>query len=153
MAETKLSEQQIADCKEAFQLFDRDSDGKITTNELGTVMRSLGQNPTQAELKDLIKEIDDGTGHVDFAQFLTVMQRKFKHSDNEEEIREAFKVFDKNSNGFISVPELRHVLTTIGEKLTKEEVDNMLKEARLADGQHITFEEFMKVLKSGKGIY
>jgi hypothetical protein len=66
--------------------------------------------------------VDDGSGLVDFQQFLGLMGRKFKHTDNEEEIREAFKVFDKNNNGFISVPELRHVLTTIGEKLTKEEV-------------------------------
>lgn len=70
----------------------------------------------------MIKEVDDGSGQVDFQQFLGLMGRKFKHTDNEEEIREAFKVFDKNNNGFISVPELKHVLTTIGEKLTKEEV-------------------------------
>eukprot|EP01113_Clastostelium_recurvatum_P007184 TRINITY_DN1332_c0_g1_i1.p1 TRINITY_DN1332_c0_g1~~TRINITY_DN1332_c0_g1_i1.p1 ORF type:complete len:153 (+),score=49.56 TRINITY_DN1332_c0_g1_i1:72-530(+) len=152
MGDTKLTEQQISEFKEAFQLFDRDNDGKISTGELGTVMRSLGQNPTQAELKDIVKEVDDGTGHVDFPTFLTVMQRKMKHSDNEEDIREAFKVFDKNGNGFISVSELRHVLTTIGEKLTKEEFDGMLKEARLVDGQ-INFEEFVKVMKSGKGVF
>eukprot|EP01112_Ceratiomyxa_fruticulosa_P008867 TRINITY_DN22_c0_g1_i5.p1 TRINITY_DN22_c0_g1~~TRINITY_DN22_c0_g1_i5.p1 ORF type:complete len:149 (-),score=43.35 TRINITY_DN22_c0_g1_i5:145-591(-) len=146
MGDAKLTEQQIAEFKEAFALFDRDNDGKITTGELGTVMRSLGQNPTQAELKDIIKEIDDGSGTVDFATFLTTMQRKMKHSDNEEEIREAFKVFDKNGNGFVSVAELRHVLTTIGEKLTREEVDGMLKEARLVDGQ-INFEEFVKIIK------
>lgn len=94
----------------------------ITLSFYLLITKPAGQNPTQAELKDLIKEVDDGSGLVDFQQFLGLMQRKFKHSDNEEEIREAFKVFDKNNNGFISVPELRHVLTTIGEKLTKEEV-------------------------------
>lgn len=53
----QLSEEQIAEFKEAFSLFDRDGDGKITSKELGTVMRSLGQNPTEAELREMIQEV------------------------------------------------------------------------------------------------
>ena len=48
----------IAEFQEAFSLFDKDGDGTITTKELGTVMRSLGQNPTEQELQDMIKEVD-----------------------------------------------------------------------------------------------
>uniref|UniRef100_A0A8C7H2H0 Calmodulin n=1 Tax=Oncorhynchus kisutch TaxID=8019 RepID=A0A8C7H2H0_ONCKI len=82
--------------KEAFSLFDKDGDGTITTKELGTVMRSLGQNPTEAELQDMINEVDaDGNGTIDFPEFLTMMARKMKDTDSEEEIREAFRVFDK----------------------------------------------------------
>ncbi|KAI5731028.1 hypothetical protein M8J77_003530 [Diaphorina citri] len=59
----QLTEEQIAEFKEAFSLFDKDGDGTITTKELGTVMRSLGQNPTEAELQDMINEVDaDGAG-------------------------------------------------------------------------------------------
>ncbi len=54
----QLTEEQIAEFKEAFSLFDKDGDGTITTKELGTVMRSLGQNPTEAELADMINEVD-----------------------------------------------------------------------------------------------
>ena len=50
----QLTEEQIAEFKEAFSLFDKDGDGTITTKELGTVMRSLGQNPTEAELQDMV---------------------------------------------------------------------------------------------------
>uniref|UniRef100_A0A8C5BW33 EF-hand domain-containing protein n=1 Tax=Gadus morhua TaxID=8049 RepID=A0A8C5BW33_GADMO len=75
--------------KEAFSLFDKDGDGTITTKELGTVMRSLGQNPTEAELQDMINEVDaDGNGTIDFPEFLTMMARKMKDTDSEEEIRE-----------------------------------------------------------------
>ena len=78
--------------KEAFSLFDKDGDGTITTKELGTVMRSLGQNPTEAELQDMINEVDaDGNGTIDFPEFLTMMAMKIKHTDGEEEMREAFK--------------------------------------------------------------
>merc|ERR1712188_198769 len=83
-------------------------DGNITTKELGTVMRSLGQNPTEQELKDMIDEVDtDGNGTIDFPEFLSMMARKMQDTDTEEEIREAFKVFDKDGNGFISAAELQ----------------------------------------------
>ena len=103
--------------KEAFSLFDKDGDGTITTKELGTVMRSLGQNPTEAELQDMINEVDaDGNGTIDFPEFLTMMARKMKGTDSEEEIREAFRVFDKDGNGYISAAELHHGMTNLGEK-------------------------------------
>jgi len=92
-----------------------DGDGTITTRELGTVMRSLGQNPTEGELQDMINEVDaDGNGTIDFPEFLTMMARKMRDTDSEEEIKEAFKVFDKDGNGFISAAELRHVMTNLG---------------------------------------
>ena len=53
----------FAEFKEAFALFDKDGDGSITTKELGTVMRSLGQNPTESELQDMINEVDADGGH------------------------------------------------------------------------------------------
>ncbi|NXQ92591.1 CALN protein, partial [Nyctibius grandis] len=72
--------------KEAFSLFDKDGDGTITTKELGTITRSLGQNPTEAELQDTINEVDaDGNLTIDFFEFLTMMARKMKDMDREED--------------------------------------------------------------------
>eukprot|EP00980_Cylindrotheca_fusiformis_P019151 scaffold6486_cov96-Cylindrotheca_fusiformis.AAC.15 len=192
----QLTEEQIAEFKEAFSLFDKDGDGEffislwscrtscygsawsfvvvaactadlarfklemiltihtadcctITTKELGTVMRSLGQNPTEAELQDMIQEIDaDGSGTIDFPEFLTMMARKMKDTDSEEEILEAFKVFDKDGNGFISAAELRHIMTNLGEKLTDEEVDEMIREADIDGDGQINYEEFVKMMMS-----
>ncbi|XP_065832651.1 calmodulin-2 [Oscarella lobularis] len=139
----QLTEEQIAEFKEAFSLFDKDGDGTITTKELGTVMRSLGQNPTEAELQDMINEVDaDGNGTIDFPEFLTMMARKMKETDTEEEIREAFRVFDKDGNGFISAAELRHVMTNLGEKLTDEEVDEMIREADIDGDGQVNYEDF-----------
>ena len=65
-----------------------------------------------------------------------MMSRKMKETDSEDEIKEAFRVFDKDGNGFISAAELRHVMTNLGEKLTDEEVDEMIREADTdGDGQ------------------
>jgi calmodulin len=122
----------------------------VTTKELGTVMRSLAQNPTEAELRDMIAEVDaDGNGTIDFPEFLTMMARKMKDTESEDEIREAFKVFDKDGNGFISAAELRHVMTNLGEKLTDEEVDEMIREADVDGDGQIDYDEFVKVSCGG----
>jgi len=148
MADT-LTESQLAEFKEAFALFDKDGDGLLSANEVGTVMRSLGQNPTEAELQDMINEVDqDGSGTIDFPEFLTLMARKMQDSDSEEEIKEAFRVFDKDGNGFISAAELRHVMTNLGEKLTDEEVDEMIREADVDGDGQINYEEFVKMMMS-----
>lgn len=80
--------------------------------------------------------IISGSGTIDFPEFLTMMARKMRDSDTEEELREAFRVFDKDENGYISAAELHHVMTNLGEKLTEEEVDEMIREADIdGDGQ------------------
>lgn len=117
-------------CPKAFLLFDKDGDGSITTTELGTVMRSLGQDPTESDLRQMISEVDaDGSGTIDFAEFLTLMARKIKTKDSEAEIYEAFKVFDKDGSGKISAEELRQVMHNLGEKLSDEEIEDMIREA------------------------
>lgn len=90
----------------------------------------------------------DGNGTVDFPEFLTMMARKMKDTDSEEEILEAFKVFDKDGNGFISAAELRHIMTNLGEKLTDEEVDEMIREADIDGDGQINYEEFVKMMMS-----
>lgn len=117
---------------QAFALFDKNGDGCITTEELGTVMRSLGQNPTEESLRQMIREVDaDENGTIDFAEFLTLMARKTQTKDSEAEILEAFKVFDKDGSGKISPAELRQVMGNLGEKLSDQEVEEMMTEADL----------------------
>ncbi|XP_051011916.1 calmodulin-alpha-like [Acomys russatus] len=119
----QLTGEQIAEFREAFSLFDKDGHGTITTKELGTLMKSLGQNPTEAELQDIINDVDaDGNGTIDFSEFLTGMARKMK--DSEEEIREAFHMFDRVGDSYISAAELLHVVANLGEKLTDGQVDD-----------------------------
>lgn len=144
----KLTEEQVAEFREAFKIFDKDGDGKIDRTELGTVMRALGQNPTQREIDDLVNEIDQNNDSViNFAEFLTMMARQVKEQDVEAEILEAFKVFDADGDGKISQAELIRVLTTIGEKLSEEEAKQMLEAADTDSDGQIDIEEFARVLK------
>ena len=76
-----------------------------------------------------------------------MMARKMQDTDSEEEIVEAaFKVFDKDGNGFISAAELRHVMTNLGEKLTDEEVDEMIREADVDGDGQVNYDEFVKMM-------
>ena len=80
----------------------------------------------------MVNEVDkDGTGSIDFPEFLTMMARKMKDNDSEEEIRKAFKVFDEDDKGFISFSEFRRIMTRLDEKLTPKEVDEFIKEANV----------------------
>ncbi|MCO5571742.1 hypothetical protein L7F22_038028 [Adiantum nelumboides] len=142
-----LTAEQIQEFKEAFALFDTSRNGSIASKDLGTVMRSLGQNPTEAELQDMTRDVDPhAKGTIDFDAFISLMARKLKDTDSEEELKEAFKVFDKDRNGFISAPELRHVMTNLGEKLTDEEVDEMIREAGIDPEGRVNYDEFVKML-------
>ncbi|KAH7543239.1 calmodulin-like protein 11 [Ziziphus jujuba] len=142
-----LSEEQIAEFQEAFCLFDRDGDGCITIDELATAIKSLDQNPTEEELKNMISEVDaDGNGTIEFGEFLNLMARKMKENEAEEELKEAFRVFDKDQDGYISPNELRHVMINLGERLTDEEVDQMIREADLDGDGLVNYEEFVRMM-------
>ena len=110
-------------------------------------MRSLSQKHTEAEIQGMINEVDgDGNGIIDFPEFFSLMARKMKDTDTEEEFIEAFKVFDRHENGLIYATELHHVVNNLGEKLTDEEVDEMIREADIDVDGHINYEEFVRMM-------
>lgn len=85
---------------------------------------------------------------MDFPAFLGMMDRKMKDTDNEEEIRDAFCMFDKDGNGYVSAAELRHVMTRLGEKLSDEKVDEMIRSANTDGDGQVNYEEFVRMLVS-----
>ncbi|CAG2243592.1 PARP2_3_4 [Mytilus edulis] len=135
-----------SELKEAFNIFSEDDGHTISTKDVGSLMRALGQNPTEAELQIIINDLDfDDRGTVDFPGFYTLMTHKMKDTDAEEEIMEAFKVFDKDGEGSISMSDLRHVMTNLGEKLTDEEIEEMMREADVdSTDQQIDYFAFVK---------
>jgi calmodulin len=140
-----LTNEQIAEYKEAFSLFDKDGKGEISTKELITVLRALGNNPNPEELETMILEVDaDGSGTIDFGEFLEMMGRKLNQIDIETELKDAFKVYDRDGNGFVSMAELRFYLASEG--ITHEEIDEISKIADIDGDGHINFNEFVRLL-------
>lgn len=87
-----------------------------------------------------------GNGEIDFEEFLQMMSKKITTNDTEEEIRDAFRIFDKDGNGLISAHELRQIMMNLGEKLTDEELDEMMREADLNGDGQIDYEGEIKQL-------
>ena len=142
-----LSPEQVAELQEAFSFFDKNHTGSIATRELGAVMRLLGQNPTEAEIQDLINQVDaDGT--VKFHEFLAIMGQYFKDAEIEDDLKDAFLVFDQDGNGLISAAELKHVMTYLGEKMTEEEVDEMISFGDVDGDGQLNYEEFVRMIVS-----
>merc|ERR1719220_2794568 len=143
MAKECLSEEQIGTFQDAFCEFDTDHDGVINSKELGAVMRKIGQNPTEAELADMVNEVDkDGTGSIDFPEFLSLMAMKINDQNAEDEIREAFKVFDGDGNGFIDRRELTTMLRFMGENISEQEIQNIIEDADVDNDGVIDYSEF-----------
>jgi len=142
----KLRQEDLNDIKECFTLYDKDADGKISCKELGTVVRSLGMNPTEAEVEDLSKNMIRGPT-FGLPELLQVMARFMGESRNKrEEIRESFSVFDRDGTGMISAAELRHVMTNIGEKLSDQEVDEMIREIEVDRDGQINYEDMVRLM-------
>lgn len=97
----------------------------------------------------MIEEVDtDKSGTIDFQEFLGLMAWKMKETDIEEELIEAFKVFDRDGNGLISAHELRFVMSTSGEQLSEEDIEEMIREADENGDGYIDYEEFVKMMMS-----
>ncbi|KAJ6851591.1 putative calcium-binding protein CML7 [Iris pallida] len=138
----ELSEEQVASMKEAFSLFDTDGDGRIAPSELGILMRSLGGNPTQAQLKE-IAAAESLTSPFDFPRFLELMRKHMRPEPFDRQLRDAFRVLDKDSTGSVAVADLRHVLTSIGEKLEPQEFDEWIREVDVSPDGTIRYEDFI----------
>ena len=144
-----LTGEQIIEFREAFQAFDKDGNGSITTKELGTVMRSLGQNLTEAEIKEIIDEVDeDKNGVIDFQEFLSLMARKMKIIDKEGQLIDAFKVLDIDGTGKISKYKLRYIILSTESGFTGEEIEELMKKTDIDEDGNIDLNDFIKLLMS-----
>merc|ERR1712027_262672 len=117
--------------KEAFDLFDTDGSGEIDSKELKVAMRALGFEPKKEEIQKMISDVDDdGSGTIGY-----------------EEILKAFRLFDDDETGKISFKNLKRVAKELGERMTDEELQEMIDEAdRDGDGE-VNEEEFLRIMK------
>eukprot|EP00258_Populus_trichocarpa_P032804 XP_024448823.1 calmodulin-like protein 3 [Populus trichocarpa] len=147
-----LARMDQAELKRVFQMFDRNGDGKITKKELNDSLENLGIFIPDKELTQMIETIDvDGDGCVDIDEFGELYQSLMDDKDEEEDMREAFKVFDQNGDGFITVDELRSVLASLGLKQgrTLEDCKRMIMKVDVDGDGMVDYKEFKKMMKGG----
>merc|ERR1712168_411861 len=144
---SELTEDEFLELKDAFELYEKHSaDGKVDTQELSKLFRSLGQNPNEDELVKIIQELHvDDQGTLEFPDFLKMMLKRMKDKDSDHELREAFRVFDEEGTGFVSASGLKYILVDImGEK--EAEVKGMMKEVKVSKDGQLNYEEFIDIV-------
>ena len=118
-----LTEEQKADVKEAFSLFDTQASGIIDAKDLKVAMRALGFEPRKEEIKKMVAEVDkNASGKLTLENFLQLMANKMSEKDTKEEIMKAFKLFDDDDTGNITFANLKRVAKELGENLSDEEL-------------------------------
>ena len=145
--EEYITDEQRKDLQDIFDQFDKDKDGKISAKELKNAMVSMGQTPSDEEINEMMREVDlNQDGKIDFDEFMYLMTKSSSDTQTEDEVINAFRVFDKEGNGLISSAELKHIMMTIGDKMTEEEADEMVNEADIDEDGMINYEEFVRMM-------
>lgn len=140
-----LSDYKIAEFKEAFNLFDKNNNGKISHVELGEIFRSVGKNPSEKDLREMIQEAEGGEGNeLTYDKFIVLMRKKMIDRDTEDELVEAFRLLDTEGKGLINNKDLRQMLINLGETLTPDELDKIIEEADDDNDGYINYVEFVK---------
>ncbi|XP_012943265.1 myosin regulatory light chain 12A [Aplysia californica] len=137
---------QIQEFKEAFNMIDQNRDGFIDKEDLHDMLASLGKDPTDPYLDEMMSA---APGPINFTMFLTMFGDKLNGTDPEDVIKNAFACFDEEGTGVIPEEQLRELLTTMGDRFTDEEVDEMYRDAPIKRG-NFNYLEFTRILKYGK---
>ncbi len=142
-----LSSDEIEEIREAFNLFDADGSGTIDPKELTSAMESLGFEAKNQTIYQMIKDIDkDGSGAIDFDEFLDMMTAKMSDKDTKEDINKVFKLFDDDTTGKISMKNLKRVARELGETMNDAELQEMIDRADQDGDGEISPDEFYAIM-------
>ncbi|XP_046400252.1 troponin C, isoallergen Bla g 6.0301 [Ischnura elegans] len=145
-----LPPEQIQVLRKAFDGFDNQKTGSISTDMVGEILRLMGQPFNKKILEELIEEVDaDKSGRLEFEEFVTLAAKFIVEEDAEaleKELREAFRLYDKEGNGYIPTSCLREILRELDDQLTEQELDMMIEEIDSDGSGTVDFDEFMEMM-------
>jgi len=150
---SSFSDEQLSEYKDFFSLFDKTGENRIAYYEVGECLRAFGENPTNAQVMKVLNNPSNdemNSKMVTFDEFLPMLAQVKRQSQETsvDDMNEGLRVFDKENNGTVSAAELRHVLCTLGEKLSEEEVEQLLQGQEDNNGC-IRYENFIRMVMEG----
>ena len=148
MTTPKLSADQLAALKAQFDVIDQDGNGRITGDELATLLRREAyaylSEAQRQEILDSYARVDfNGDGGVDFDEFVVLVTQ---HQDPREALRKSFDAFDLDGDGFLTAPEFQRLAEAQGEDVGPEQAENMVKLADTDGDGKVSFDEFYAVM-------
>ena len=148
----ELSDEQLNEIQDSFELFnkdDKDGVGTIDAEELLVVMRALGHEPAQTDLKKQVAEVDkDNTGQLDFDGYLNIILNKMAERPSHDDLLKAFRLFDPDCKRNITFTDLKRIAGQIGESIEDDELHEMITEADHSGTGTINQEDFIKIVTS-----
>ena len=150
-----LNEVQIAEIREIFTLFDKNSDGYVNTAELGTIVRGLNLNPSDGEVNEMVKEVDpQGVGQFDQNSLISLIARRPRVQETVEDMVEALKAIadfkdDSDKDRIkLTTGQYKLILMTLGEKMNEHQIDEILTDSDTVLEDSIQIDELAKYLMS-----
>lgn len=144
-----LTEDEVMEIKEAFDLFDTDKSGEIDVEELKNALKNLGIDAKNQTLANMMADLDkDKSGQIDFNEFIDMMTAKMSDRDTREDLEKVFRLFlgDDDKADKITIKHLKRVARELNENMSDEELQEMIVRADLNKDQGVDFEEFYTIM-------
>ncbi|XP_045445401.1 troponin C, isoallergen Bla g 6.0101-like [Melitaea cinxia] len=147
----ELDQTQLQMLKKAFDTFDHEKKGQISTDMIGTILDMLGHELDDGTLVEIIQEYDqDGTGVLEFKQFCSLAARFLTEELDDEamlaELREAFRLYDREGNGYITTDVLKEIFKELDNTLSNDDLEQMITEIDSDGSGTVDFDEFLEVM-------
>jgi len=148
---TALEVDEIKVLKLCFNLFDVKKQNFLSADDLDDILRAMGFRPSKEELQEILEEIDeDGSGEIEFGEFCQLCAKFLVEEPDEEtmkaELKEAFRVYDRDGAGFITTDQLREIIAELDPRLTKEDLDGIIEEIDEDGSGTMDFDEFCQMM-------
>ncbi|XP_049867599.1 troponin C, isoallergen Bla g 6.0101-like isoform X2 [Pectinophora gossypiella] len=150
--EEELDKTQLQLLKNAFDAFDHEKKGVISTDMIGTILEMLGSSVDEGTLKEIIEEVDeDGSGELEFGEFVQLAAKFLTEEEEDDEamvkeLREAFRLYDKEGNGYITTDVLKEIFKELDNTITADDLDTMIEEIDSDGSGTVDFDEFLEVM-------
>jgi len=144
-----LTDAQQKAAKDAFGAYDKKGESQIKVGDIGSAMKKMGHNITPEFLEKWEEDIDqDGTGYIGLDEFIILARRKIQEDEDERELKEIFRVLDKEKRGEVNTSELRWILKSLGDDLTEDDIDDMIADVDTDGSGWVDYDEFSKLMNS-----
>jgi len=142
-----LTDAQQKAAKDAFGAYDKKGESQIKVGDIGSAMKKMGHNITPEFLEKWEEDIDqDGTGYIGLDEFIILARRKIQEDEDERELKEIFRVLDKEKRGEVNTSELRWILKSLGDDLTEDDIDDMIADVDTDGSGWVDYDEFSKLM-------
>ena len=149
MTEVKITEKIQKAAADAFSAYDKKGEDRIKVGDIENAMKKMGHAFKSEFLEKLDDLIDtEGTGYIDLEEFLKIVKKKMQEDEDERELREIFRVLDKDKKGEVNVSELRWILKNLGDDLTEEDIDDMIADVDTDGSGWVDYDEFAHLMMS-----